>query len=91
MIWPGLLIWAKVPSATPLLRAGRRWPQDGIFHQPLKIAAGGKPLARFPHAHGGNGKTQIPGNYLERKFVLPPPIAKGFGKAGADVTVKLRL
>ena len=68
--------------------AGR---QAGIFHEQLEIVTRGKTLPRLPRADGGNGNAQILGNRLERNLVLPPPVAEGGRKAGADVTVKLRL
>ena len=68
--------------------AGR---QAGIFHEDLEIVTRGKTLPRLPRTDGGNGNTQMLGDVFEGNSILPPPVAEGSSKAGADVAVKLRL
>ena len=68
--------------------AGR---QAGIFHQHLEIVTRGETLTQLPGADRGNGNAQVHGDLLKRNLVLPSPVAKGGGKADADVAMKLGL
>ena len=61
--------------------------QAGVFHEPFEIPACGKTLARFPHADGADGNTQITGDFFHGQILLVPPVAKGVGKTGANVTL----
>ena len=65
--------------------------QAGIFHENLEIVTRGKTFPRLPRADGGNGNPQILGDVLEENSILLPPVAESSRKAGANVTVELRL
>jgi hypothetical protein len=62
----------------------------GVGDQQFKILAGGKPLAAFPFADGGDGKAQFDGDLFLPNFFLAPPFPEGFGKAPAEITFESR-
>src|ERR1017187_6851487 len=55
------------------------------------MATGRKPLPRLPVVDRGNRNAQIRGNLLQGDVAFQPPVAECGRKAGADVTVELRL
>ena len=63
----------------------------GVIHQNLEVATGEKPLPQLPGIDRGNREAQIVGNLLQRDVVLHPPVAERGCKAGADVTLAVRL
>jgi len=52
-----------------------------VVDEPLKVAAGGKPLAQLPGTDCGNRKGQVLGDLFQRDAVFQPPIAEGGRKA----------
>jgi hypothetical protein len=63
----------------------------GVFGEQFKILAGGKPLAAFPFADGGDGETEFGSDLFQGNFLPAPPFLEGVGKVPANMTFESRL